>query len=236
MKRSMTNLTKQPLSPDAILVPAPEFVLILVEEGCILDGGRQTEMLSGPMALSSLPVILPLFNGHRSLVQVANALSQGANSGFEDLVEQLLSWGTLCSREELSSKFPQTMRDTLSFSRRGDSRASLDAASNVLTTTEIFVMCDEGSREFTHETAEALRLNGFCRVHAHVDPDVASIARSEDSFVISIVNTECSFSALKEHYTNVLSVGCRWLRVTLGNGSAEVGPVFTADSTFCLSC
>ena len=231
----MNHHTRIQLPPEAVLVAAPEFVLIPVEEGYILDGGRQPEMLSGPMTLSSLPVILPRIDGTRSLGQLVDAFPTDAKSGVEEAIQQLLSWGVLCLREELSARAPQ-MRNTLSSLKRSDSGASLDAASSLLAITKVSIVCDELSGEFAHKTAEALKQNGFCHVHAHVHPGSASAASSEDSFVISLVNEESSSSILKDHYAQVLSTGCRWLRASLGTDSAEIGPVFTSDTNLCLHC
>ena len=223
------------LSEHAVLVPAPEFVLIPVEEGYILDGGRQAEMLSGPFALSTLPVILPLVDGSRSFFEITTVAPQVAPREIEEAVRQLLGWGVLAVRER-EAALPQEIRNTLSYLKRGNSGINLEAAASVLADTQIVLVHDEPSCELGEEAAEALKENGFSHVRVQHYSGTASPVADRDSFVVSLVSEASSPAATREYYAWVRNTGCRWLRASLGEASAEIGPVFTADTNLCLPC
>ena len=229
-----THSAESQLSPSVVLVTSPEFVLIPVEEGYIVDGGRQLEIISGPAALSTLPVILPLIDGVRSLGEIEALCPHVKQNRIEEAVKQLLSWGALSAKQERPA-WPISMRNTLAFLKRSDVKVDLKAAKSVLTDTRVIIICDEDSRKMAHNLAEVMKMNGFIQVFAESHPEPAC-SGVEGDLVVSLLTNSCSTSLTRQHYTRVLGMGRRWLRVNLSDEFLEVGPIFTADTNLCLAC
>jgi SagB-type dehydrogenase family enzyme len=233
LRESAGNL----LAQDTVLVMGPEFVLIPTEDGVILDGGREPELLNGPLALSLLPVLLPLIDGTRTYADLLELTPDVPLAHMRELIESLISWGVLASSNEVASRPPE-MRNTLSFLKRGDAETDLKKAAEFLAHKEIFVVFEQNSQPIALMVANGLRSNGFGKIKAIAVEDLASLSIGDGGILVSIFNGTPDSADAKEFYGLLQASKASWLRTSLNisNGTGEIGPIFRPESGLCFSC
>lgn len=225
------------LSTKNKLFACSEFVMIPIEEGYLLDGGRQVERLTGQAALSALPLILPFIDGTRSIEEVAEALPGVSGSDIASLCQQLLHWGVFGQKADgyPEDQWSREIRNTCSFFRRGDGSTSLDITARTLAETHISIFSDEMAHGFAQGLLCALQQNGFTA--AAICTELKSTADAR-AIVLSVVVRPSNPAQTEKHYAMLQACKTPWLHIILDlhAGLADVGPLFTADSKLCQAC
>jgi SagB-type dehydrogenase family enzyme len=229
--------TNSVLAQDAVLLLAREFVLIPMENGVYLDGGREPQILKGPLAVSLLPVLIPLINGTRTFAELLALITDVPREHTQELIESLIAWGVVTLGDTLASHPPE-IRNTLSFLKRCDPEANLGYASEVLTTKRILIVFEPPSKSIAVALANGLQSNGFIHVEIINHRDLVSCLILDHAFLVSVV-FENSYAALAgDFYGSILASNAPWLRTSLNaaSGFCELGPIFSPESGLCHAC
>ncbi len=222
---------------DQPLVFSPEFVLIPLEYGIFIDGGRQPQILRGVLAISLLPLVMPLINGTRNCSEIVALMPGVPPEHTRELIEQLLYLGVVTSRNE-ETACPASMRDTLSALKRRDPRTDLRAAYSSLAEKRLLLVYDPSARLICDALAKALRDNGFQHIGVAESTCLEESFIDPDCLLVSLFNGNLDSEAAERHYLGMLARRASWLRTILDVGSniAEAGPLFRPDTTLCKSC
>ncbi len=232
----MTSIERFSVADDAILVPAPEFALIPLEEGVLVEGGREPELLTGPDAILILPVLLPLLDGTRSVADVIVQMPQVPARHTRELVSRLKSWGVL--REAIQqAPAASGLQQTLGFLRRTEAVYDSEGTCSKLVAVHIVVV-SSGATCMGRDLAEGLRDNGFSSVQLVTCAELDACPSSADELIVSVLDGCTRGAEAAEHYRTLQRRGSAFLRTVLLHDEqvGEIGPVFAPDSTLCQTC
>jgi SagB-type dehydrogenase family enzyme len=232
----LPNLAQHAVEIDGVITKAEEFVLIPTEEGVLIDGGRKLEVLRGPLAISLLPILIPLLDGTRTFSDLLALTPNIPRAHTQELVGRMIRWGIL--KIGNGPLPPPEMRNTLSYLTRYDARIDINAARNLLMNKHIIAVCDKNYSTTAGDLLEALHCNGFRHLEMIEPPDFTPTSIRDDAFAISIVEGDPSSVVTREFYEALNAASISWLRTTINIacGIGEIGPLFYPDSALCLKC
>lgn len=230
-------LSNSSFDEHAPLVLSQEFVLIPVEDGVLIDGGRELQVLTGPLALSLLPVLLPNLKVPRSFADLVALTPQNSVVHTREVIRRLLSWGVL-SLGDRANSCTGDIQSTLSFLKRSDREADLELAYSALSNQKIKVVFTPGSELVVEELLPALESNGFSHLSKVTSAEFAPSAVDEDSFLISVTVAPPALHLVQSHYAKLVAAKASWLRTLLDltRGYGETGPLMRPGTNLCLTC
>jgi SagB-type dehydrogenase family enzyme len=211
-------------------------VLVPTDSGILLDGGRHAEMLTGPLAVSLLPVLLPYLDGLHTLADIKASLPHIPASALEQLVQQLLGW-TVLSLDGPPVSRSTCVQNTLSAMKRYDIEFDLLAAESLLARRKILLLFETSFDELAGDVMRTLRQNGWKWTDVKPIGSFLVSETSEESFIVYLsgdgegIKTAANYSRL--------SASTRpWLRTVMNTelGFAEIGPHFLPGSILCKKC
>ncbi len=225
------------LRRDTVLVKAREFALISIEDTVLLDGGRQLELVTGPLALSVLPILLPLINGTRTVEDILALVPNIPIEQTMEILERLLEWGVFTSGDNTCLRVNE-VQNTLSFLKRRNPVGALNVAQTLLSHKHIVIAAQSGLSRTTMMLAAALRENGFQHVQARSLHDLTLDSVGEDSFLVSVVEGDSVSPEMVAEYDALCASQKPWLRtfLSVNSGIAEIGPMFQPGNGLCLQC
>jgi hypothetical protein len=224
----MDNINKA----NGVLRKASEFVLIPSDQGILVDGGLELELIAGPLAMSAVPAILRLIDGRRSQSDLTKLLPHLSVEYLREVVENLVQWGVI-EVENIEERKQTGLLKTTSFLRRvAPSVARVDAI-NVLTSTPIKVLSANEHGGSAELLIEELVRNGFQYVSALPSDEMSCVQTP-----VVVVIDEKETDRQDEFYQKVQSSQKRWLRSVYwpSAGVIEIGPMFDSSISMCLGC
>jgi SagB-type dehydrogenase family enzyme len=208
---------------------APQFALIPTEDGVIIDGGRQTEMLTGPLAVTLLPMLLPFLKDSHTQEEIRIALPQVPETELTGLLQHLMDWKVLQPPSTPAEQ--QSNQHTLAAIRRHTLTYDLDKAAQLLSDLDIVLFYDHADHDSVERISDAMSTNGWHHVRTVDVQSVSQFPFGESSHVIylseGVENAAFQSSSL-----------LTWTRTVFDpeRGLAEIGPTFYPDTVLCRNC
>lgn len=219
-----------------------ENVVVSVDDGLIVDGGRMLRRLSGETAQRVIPTLLRLLDGTRTISEVERMCSAVSPRHVRDAIATLTDYGLV--EDDLGDiSNERIQRDVLAYCRRfagetGVNRSGM-AAYERLARAHICVVrqaprIDDQIVSLLEESAigrvETVNLGEVSEVGARRDTDrlvlISAAPRDDDDEFHTLLGRICD-----QH-------GITWLRATADakQGYAEIGPLFRAGQYPCFQC
>ena len=229
-------LEEQFLVDECVPSTRPEVVLIPVDEGLLVEGGRETEVLTGVHAISLLPTLIPLIDGRRTVREIISCLPITAAQQARNVLIQLLEWRVLIHASGVHER--RTGRNaSVAFAYKADPKYSALTTDSTLNRTVVTV-CDDSSAVFGSSVGNLLRENGFDTVQTLQWHELGKTLIPDDAFLLSIVDSGTPPEAGSQHYAFLKRTELPFMRIAMHYGEVwcEVGPVFWPDTNLCRAC
>lgn len=213
----------------------PGLVVVPVEDGLLIEGAAQRQLLRGHSATKLLPQLIPQLDGTKSLTDLAKSITPGSPESLHAIISLLYTRGLLEDAAADNGQHPRSVSpDYYAFLRRhvDATRRHRSAAEALqrLSTVSVFLVADGGMRSLLRRE---LMQHGITHIR-EMDPGplpkdlqctiLLAAVDGLDPAWMSSLGEECSRKQIP------------WLRASFHGESAEIGPYFDGEYAGCYGC
>lgn len=225
-----------------------ELVVIPMEDGLLIDGADDKQLLRGKATRNLLPRLLPLMDGTRTLEQLAEALPKVPGESIRNAVALLYTRGLL----EDSAADPQDIdaatcdQQTLAFFRRHVdvtrfNRSALEAMAHLARAqVAIYALGVNAlaARAIIQQQLQQAGINSVQYSEWGTDPGSLLTEQAGKRLVIVLVEGEDDQHLLQELDERCARSKIPWLRAAVNPVAqmGELGPYFERGETACFAC
>ncbi len=225
-----------------------ELVVIPLEDGILIEGTADQQVLRGKATRTLIPHLLPLLDGKHTLDDLVKTLPGFSAQSILNTVALLYTRGLLedCSADPVSTNPAQYDTQTLAFFRRfvdttRVNRSALQALVRLSNTQVSIVVSGMYAQEASPQIQAHLIRAGVGHVHElSWDTDLGELLKEpvERHLIIVLVEGKENQEHLSALDEQCARYGIPWLRVSVDIATqiAELGPYFERGETACYRC
>jgi bacteriocin biosynthesis cyclodehydratase domain-containing protein len=226
-----------------------ELVCVSLDDGLVVEGSDEQQVLRGPAVSNLLPKVLPLLDGTRSLPQITSELPELPPRAIHNAIALLYARGLLedAAADPIPAP-PSSDPDLLAFLRRHIdttrvNRSGLEALHRLRCAQAGVCAAGAHAEETAAHFVEMLRDAGVGYVRQFdFGSDLRDVfpERTADAVRILVVLVECNENPelLEQLDNQCATLGIRWIRARLDVEllTADLGPYFERGETACYNC
>ena len=225
-----------------------ELVTVPLEDGLLIDGSDEQQVLRGPAVKNLLPKLLPLLDGTRRVEQIAAELPELPHRAIHNALALLYTRGLLEDHEADPTELGAVDPQLIGFLRRyvdatRVNRSGLQALHRLAAAHAAVSVTGQHTAKVTTHLEELLKKAGVGRVSqvalgTKLRDVFTDAANGGSRLLVVLTDGHEDNTQLEQMDDQCAAMGVPWLRASVNTGSltADLGPFFERGETACYRC